>query len=1159
MDSRRSLVQKLRILAVGWVVLAVGAARLEAQVVKGSISGTVVDPTGAAIPGAQVEAKEAATGAVYRAVTDATGLFRLPLLGIGSYLVTVSKEGFRKLTLENVQVGSNQETNLGNITLEVGQVTTTVEVSAAPPLLHTTEAQVTNSLSSSTIEVLPGVGENEGLDNLAVLLPGIVATRDNNFSNTNGIGFSVNGLRGRNNDQQIDGQNNNDNSVAGPGLFLSNPDFVQEYQITTSNFGPEYGRNSGSVVNIVTKSGTNDWHGDVFGTESSWKLGTLSNTQKAFEGLKRLPKFNDEFSGVSAGGPIIKNKLFVFSGWDDQIIPGTTNYSTGNLTPTPAGLQQLAACFPNSASVADLQQFGPYGIKGGNPTPSGTPKTVTLAGPGGNPCNVQFAGVQRSLATPYKEYDFLARVDWQRDKDHVYGRYIRQTQNPENADPFGTAAAGYPANVPSFSEDIGLDWTRNLSASMVNEGRVSYGRLVVEFGGNGIGNTVPNQTNLASALTNVHMPSGYLDFGPATNAPQGRIVNTYQFQDNWTYFRGHHQIKAGTNITYQRSPNVFLPNYNGRFTFSSFENFALNVPRSISITLGSPNLDFREHDNFFYVGDDWKIKPHLTLNLGLTYSYFGQPANLFHQLDVKRESSSTPFFNPALPLSVRTFPDLPAPKNNWGPSAGFAYTPAWGGGKLVLRGGYRLTYDPAFYNIYLNIASAAPQVLAQTITGAGASSNPLPAQPFGPTVRRQLGPFLTLGVADPRSFNQTTVTPNFRGDRVHSWSFGVQRELTEHAVAEVRYVGNHGTDLFQSINGNPAIDGLAAAFPSLVPSGLTPCPAAQAVVPKAVGRVNCNLGVVRLRTNTGVSDYNGLQTELRATNLANQLTLRTSFTWSKTTDNVSEIFSTFAGGNTDAFSQNPLDYVHGEHGLSGLDIPKAWALSFYEDLPVFRGQAGVVGHLLGGWGLAGTYLIASGQPYSPAQFALNTSTGGSVYDFPFDSAFIGVFETARPFVGNAKAPVNPVGIYAGDACVGFGVGCGLSANTMLNFNLVNTTGATQILSPNGVRLIVNGATADSIYGTPWGSAGRNILRDYHTNIANFSIYKNIKISERFNLRFDVTALNVFNHPNFSSVDPFLDDAGLASENTGFATPSLFSGTTSTEGQRQIKFGLKLFF
>ena len=1146
------------LLAGALISLGLAATPAFAQVVKGSISGTVIDSSGAVVPGAQIKVTEESRGEQYTSVTDATGLFHIALVSIGSYRVEISKEGFRTLkTTASVQAA--QDTAIGTVTLELGTTTTTVEVTGASPIVQTTQAQITNTVSTTTIQSFPGTSLAQGMDYLALQVPGVVSSRDNTFSNSNGVGFIVNGIRGRNNDQQIDGQNNNDNSVAGPYIFLDNPDFVSEYQVVSNNFGPEYGRNSGSVVNYITKSGTNDWHGDVFATEGNWRLNTLTNTQKAFEGLTSVPVFNNLYSGATIGGPIIKNKLFVFGGYAEQVIDSTSVYATGNLTPTPTGLTTLQSCFPNSASVAALAKYGPYGITGGNPTPSGDLTTKTLTATDGSSCDVQFAGVQRTLPTNTKEWDSMSRIDWNGAKDHVYGRWIYQKILPLNANPTGgEAAAGYPYSVPGFGEDFGASWTHTITSSMVNELRLSYGRLTAEFGGNSIGNTIPNQGNLGNGLSSIIMPSGYLNFGPPNNSPQGRVVNTYQLQDNWSYFHGKHQFKAGTNLTYQRSPNVFLPNYNGTYNFSSFQSYAQDLPSSISITLGSPTLDFREHDSFFYFGDDFKATSNLTLNLGLTYTYFGQPANLFHTADLRNETSNNPFFDPSLALNIRTFPELPSPKSQLGPSAGFAYS--MDGGKLVFRGGYRLAFDPPFYNIYLNIASSAPQVLAQTLSGDSATANPMLAAPFGPAVRTQLAPYLALGVQDPRNFNQTTVNPDFHADHVQSWSFGVQRQILPALVAEARYVGNHGAGLFQSLNGNPYVAGLQAAFPNSIPSNITPCSDADAVVPRAVGRVNCNLGIERLRTNTGVSDYEALQTELRATNLARQLTLRTAYTWSKTTDNVSEIFGTLGAGNTLAFSQDPLNYIGAEHGTSGLDIPQSWTMSFTEQLPFYRDQHGLAGHILGGWTVAGTYLLSSGEPYSPVQFAINTFSGGGflpggeLYDFPFNTAFAGLYETARPFAGSPSAPISNVGIYAADACGYLGVGCDAPASQLISFNAANTTGAVQTVTPSQVRFIANGLEASTLYGTPFGSVGRNTLRDFHTNSANFSLAKDVKVSERVSVQWRMDMLNVFNHPNFGTVDTFLDDAGYLQEGTGFGVPSLTSG-----GNRSINFQLRVKF
>jgi hypothetical protein len=1131
-----------------------------AQLVKGSIQGTIVDSTGAVVPGAEVVVLDPATSSTGKTISDSTGSFRIPLLAIGTYDLTVTKQGFRKVSVVGVLVNSAATTSVGTLQMEVGQPTTVVEVTAQSVLVESSQAQITNSLANSTIAQLPIVGQNEGLDNLAVLLPGVNASRDNNYSNQNGIGFTANGIRGRNNDQQIDGQNNNDNSVAGPGIFLGNTDWVQEYQVTTSNFGVEYSRNSGSVVNIVTKSGTNAWHGDAFVTENSWKTATLSNTQKAFEGLTKVPIYNDEFSGVSVGGPVVKDKIFIFAGFDNEIEPATTVDSTGNLEPTPTGLQTLLSCLPNSGTLQALSKYGPYAIKAGNPQPQASSlidKTIA-----GVTCSngsalgpVEFAGVQRSLPTPYKVYDWMGRMDYQRSKDRIYARFIRQTSNYENAD--GSVWSGFPVSVPGGGLQGGLDWTRTISANMVNDARLSYGRTFANFGGNSLGNTVPDPSNIASGLASITTPAGYAGFGYSSSFPQGRIINSYQLQDNLSWTHGKHTLKAGTNLTYQRSPNVSLSNYNGSFSFSSMANYINDVPSSISITVGNPNLDFREHDNFFYVGDDYKATKNLTLNLGLSYAYYGQPANLFHARDLANETGSAPLFDPSLPLSVRTSPLLASHKKDFGPSIGFAYAPF--GGKTVIRGGYRLTYDPAFYNFYLNMQSSTPQVLSQSLRGAAAAANPLPADPTGYNVRSELASSLTFGVQDPRNFNQTTVPSSWGPDHVQGWSLGVQRQLGAHAVVESRYVGNHGGGLFQSLNGNPYVAGLADSFPNLLPSGVTPCSAANAVVPNAVGRENCNLGVERLRSNTAGSDYAGWQNELRTTNLWNQLTLRTSFTWSKTTDNTSEIFGSITNegtgaGNTIAFAQNPLDTRHGEHGLSGIDFPKQWTISYIEALPFYRNQQGLVGRVLGGWSVSGSYIISSGQPYTPIQFALNYGSGGGVYDSAFDATFVGLYETARPFVLQPHAPAANVAIYAADLCSYDGTaGCDMGPNTLLSWNAYNQGNGASALA-GGARFLVNGAYADSVRNTPWGDAGRNTLRDAATNDANFQISKDVKATERVKIRFDVSFLNVFNHPNYSSVDPEIDDAGVTQEEYGFALPSLWPG-----GNRTVKFGLKIFF
>jgi hypothetical protein len=1146
-----------------------------------------------------VELTNKANNKLSSTTSNNDGVFHVSQLQPGTYRVEISKQGFRKLVFDDIEIAVGADHGMGNITLELGEVTATIEVSAAQPLIESTQAQVTNDFTAAHMTTFPNVLENQGLDLLALAVPGVAMTRDLGFSDTNGTGFEVNGIRGRNNDQQIDGQNNNDNSVAGPALAVSDVEFVQEYQITTSNFSPEYGRNSGSVVNVITKSGSNNVHGSVFGTESNSVLNALSNTQKAFEGLKKPARFNDEFTGGTIGGPLWKDHVFFFGGFDNEIVSQQQVYTSGadntggavgSLTPTPNGIATLVACYGNTPSLQALQTFGPFAIKGGNPTSVRGTVSVPTPGPGQTQsplltnCTdgvnrfLEVSQVERTLPTGFKFYSFPIRLDIQSAKNHFYGRYLYSRGTLYNADSFFGASAGYPNNQPALAQDYGGSWVRTLSSRQSNEFRASYGRVNVEFGGNTLG-TVPNQGNIGNALARVSFNgTTFLGYGPATNEPQGRIVNTYQFQDNWSYFGGRHGLQAGVNFTYQRSPNIFLPNFNASYRFSNYSTYGPDTPNRIQIAQGSPSLDFREKDTFAYFGDDFKIRNDLTLNLGITYTYYGQPANLFHTLTVKNQTGSSPLWNPALPTSVTEFPTIPAPKNSWGPGVGFAWTPRFGGrltgnGKTVVRGGYRLVYDPPFYNIYINIASSAPVVFLQTLsaTSTPIGTHILLANPTGPNNRADLASALVRGAFDPRTFNDTTISPNFGPQRTHEWSFGIQRELAQGMVFEARYVGNHATDLYQTINGNPQIAGLLASFPNLVPSNLTPCTTPTTILGPGqtthpeLGRVSCDLGVVRERTNSAYSDYNGVQLELRSNQLWRQLTMKMNYTFSKTTDNASEIFSTFGGGGTQAFAQNQLNFTSAEHGLSGIDFPHSWTLTAYEELPFYRTQPGLLGHILGGWGISGTYFITSGQPYTPVQFALNAGVAGQqpYYDNGMVNAFYSTLDQAlRPYLGNPSAPITQVGIYAADACAEFGVGCTQVATTLLSLNAINATGAVTVVTNKDVRFIANTPTANTVFNTPFGNVARNYARDAYTNIANLQFFKTFYVRENLKVQWHMSMINAFNHPNFSSVDPFLDDAGLSSEGTGFGIPALTTGgvpsAVGTPG-RAIRFGIKLFW
>jgi hypothetical protein len=278
---------------------------------------------------------------------------------------------------------------------------------------------------------------------------------------------------------------------------------------------------------------------------------------------------------------------------------------------------------------------------------------------------------------------------------------------------------------------------------------------------------------------------------------------------------------------------------------------------------------------------------------------------------------------------------------------------------------------------------------------------------------------------------------------------------------------------------------------------------------------------------------------------------------------VSEIFGTAAAGNSVAFSQNPTDFRKGEYSFSGIDYPHQVSVLLTEQLPFFKEQHGLFGHLFGGWAISANYIAASGQRYTPSQIATaEFSSPGDFFDQAFLNAFAGT-DSARPFFGNRNAPVTNVGAFGADACVFFAITgtepvCSPAfANTLVSVNSLNVNGPNSTpvtVTSNDVRYILNGGGSQAVFGTPFGNVRRNLEQDAITSIGNLSVFKSLKFSERVAFEFHATSLNVLNHPNFLSIDPFLEDAGLTSPGTGFGDP-----TVTNSQPRKLLFGGRISF
>jgi hypothetical protein len=529
---------------------------------------------------------------------------------------------------------------------------------------------------------------------------------------------------------------------------------------------------------------------------------------------------------------------------------------------------------------------------------------------------------------------------------------------------------------------------------------------------------------------------------------------------------------------------------------------------------------------------------------------------LLHDLSVANQAGSTPFWSTAAPANVTTVPNIPNDYKYFGPSVGFAWKPhlfGMTGDRTVIRGGYRITYDPAYYNMFLNVATAAPVVNAGTVAGAACTAPCLVTSGFlGSNVQSAHLSDIPRGV-NPGTRNNTRVSPDFHEPMTQEWTLGVQRELTKKMVLEVRYVGNHVVGNFQTVNANPALNGLIAnGFSSFIPAGITPCTTAGAPGVSG-GREDCNFRNVRNRENTAWSKYNGLQSELRV-QAWHGLSGAGSFTWSKTMDNSSEIFSTGAGGNTVAGAQNPFNISAGEKALSGLDFPKTASLYVIYELPFYKSQHGFLGKLLGGYQANTTWRYSSGQLWTPA---LSTAFANSACQNSYDTTFFAGLSACRPFAGSPSAPVDTVGQCTNAAAAN----CGL-----VDYYTGNPITA--------ARWIYNDNTAAAFFKTPYGNVGRNPgVRGQAVSTVNFSMFKTTKITERLSLRLEAQAYNLFNHLFLGVPDPAIDDLNLANggsfgnnffnTNGGINPNALNSGYTNPVlaglGRRRLVLGAKVTF
>lgn len=920
MNLQRALLSALLFVSLTLSSLAPGFAQTTAEML-----GVVTDPSNASIADAKLTARNLGTNLTYSTTSGDTGSFRIPLLPPGEYELTVEKAGFGKYVRRPITLQLNQKAELA-VNLQVAGSTEVVTVSTESPLINTTNAEVGFNIDAKRISELP-LSPNRNMLSIALQAPGVsqLSSGNSNFA-AGGVSFSVNGMRTRSNNFMIDGADSNNSSVTGLVQEINNPDLVGEFRLITNQFLPEYGRAAGSVVNIITKSGTNSYHGTAYWNYNSNKLNSRTNLDE-----RTFPKapwrVENQFGGTF-GGKIIKDRTFFFGSllrWTDRRFASGTAI-TG--APTEAGRQALQSIAAGRPQISALLNNLPAAQAA-----SGQSFNVTADG---RTISIPYGTLSGAAPNKQDTWQWSGRIDHRiNEKHNLMGRvmYDDRVSISGQAVPPGLTSLA-PARRQAYNTTL----NSSLSPTMYNEFRVNLQRSSSSTtASDPKAITIPNIEVAEMGLTGFNAAATRTAIGLAVNLPQASVQSNYQIANNIGIIRNNHSFKFGGDIRRVEQFQDFNPTLRGRLNYETVQQLVNDTPAVQSINVILPGLRnwqfYRYYDFFFFAQDEWRVKPNFTLTYGVRYE---TPGNAFQWLaDENQRVVGLNNNNPA--FRADTFPTRD--KNNWAPRLGFNYRLGkgrgplgllTGDGKTVLRGGYSRTYDFAFNNIALNIYSAFPftfvsQRAANTAGGfafvdairAGGPA-PLPAN------------LLTI----PR----TIVGSDLRSPLAEQFSFRIDRELAQNLAFNIGYIATKGTALFQTVDGNPTLPGSNGAT-----------------------RVDNARGPIRLRANTGSSIYHSLQTSIEK-RYSKGFSLTAHYTWSSFIDDQSEIFNSSVAGEV-AVAQDSFNR-RADRGRSTYDRPHRISLNGIWDLPIFRAQKGFLGTALGGWQLGGFLTLQSGAPFS---------------------------------------------------------------------------------------------------------------------------------------------------------------------------------------------------
>lgn len=1090
-----------------------------AQTSKGTIAGTVTDPTGAVINGASITARDKATNTTWTAKTGSNGQYRLEEVNASSYEVSISAPGFAAVKFEDLDVRASVVTS-ANATLKAGGSNEVVAVEANALGIETDSAQLNKTISTREITDLPVVSLNP----LEIVLtePGAVnvSSRDN-F--TQGVSYTVDGLRPRGNNFLIDGFNNNDDTIHGQAIQPQNLEAVQEVAVQTNSYAAEFGGGGASVSNVIYKGGSNTWHGGVWELYAGTGFNAITAEQH-FNGVTSVPRQVQNIFGWRLGGPVIKNKLFVFGTiqWDRLF---GNEAGTSVTIPTAAGvatLQSIAAGNPQANIL--LTSLG--GLAAPVNSSVAEIPVGNRAGCNNNPCTIEVASFQRQAVQQNLSYEGDVRLDFTPRASDTFSTRFIATRSSLTPDLFANpnALPGVDTLQGGPSRNLAGYWTHVFNNHLLNEFRVSGQTFDINFSP-----TAATAKNPFSNLPDFELPASLsgTDFGGLTDGfPQFRNHHVYQFQDALSVTLGSHSFKMGTDIFHYHiqdgipfnSRGLIVVNGGGDCsaiglpTCTDLANFLDNFSGqagSASINFGSPLVKYTQTTQSYYFQDSWKMRPNLTVTYGLRYEYDGTP---FNALPFPAVNESTAAFDPVDKV-VKEKPYYGA----WGPRAGIAYTPHFlrrilGEDKTVVRAGFGVFYDTIFGNITDNTASSTPNVFGGafndgTPAGSAGRGTPDPAAQLA-AISPVLNPFDSI----------STAVANLKNPRNYQWNLNIERDLPGNFLATIAYVGTRGEHLILNEELNPGI--------------FDP-------ISQTSARLDPNRGAILARSNHGDSIYHALQADLNR-RFHNGLLFRASYTFSKSLDDGSEVFVT-SGGSTRV--QQAFNF-RGDRGPSAFDRRHRAVFTWVYDIPYQHNAQGAMkalSYLSRDWQISGTAAFETGAPDT-------LFFGGADQNGDF-SGF-----NDRPSLGNPAVPINYKNCATASATCDSGLGFSLDGvhftDFFSSFGFDPATGNFTATAKDFKYLFIQGTN---------GNIGRNSFYNPGRQDYTLSVQREIRVAEGKAFQFRLEAFNPFNHANFGGGTGIEGFSVLPINTNLLSTSDFMNKDRSREGGRNLRAWVKFNF